>query len=137
MGQIIGVVASNFKYYPRVKALIEQKINYVYYQDQRRQQYEDRLLARVNMAIQELEEQNQPVTPTSVSEIIGISSASLLEYMQVKTLLDQKTNASQYLQMMMASHRFEDELLIKVEAALQQLTARGQKVTRRAIGEVV
>ena len=37
----------------------------------------------------------------------------------------------------MASHRFEDELLVKVQAAAQQLRDQGQKVTRRSIGEIV
>ncbi len=137
VSEITGEHQSNFKYYPRVKALLEKKVNYVSYQDQRRQQTEDGILAKVTTAIQDLDERDQPITATSVSEIAGISPNSLMEYQRVKALLEERTNASQYSQMIMASHRFEDELLVKVQAVAQQLKDQGQKVTRRSIGEIV
>ena len=137
VSEITGVHQSNFKFYPRVKTFLEKKVNYVSYQDQRRQQTEDGIFAKVRTAIQDLDERDQPITATSVSEIVGISPNSLIEYPRVKALLEQRTNASQYSQMIMASHRFEDELLVKVQAAAQQLRDQGQKVTRRSIGEIV
>jgi transcriptional regulator with XRE-family HTH domain len=65
VSEITGVPPSNFEYYPRVKALLDQKINYISYQDQRRQQAENEMLAKVRKAIQDLEERNQPITATS------------------------------------------------------------------------
>ncbi len=137
VSEITGVPPSNFEYYPRVKALLDQKINYVSYQDQRRQQTENEMLAKVRTAIQDLEGRNQPITATSVSEITGISPNSLIEYPRVKALLERRTNATRYSKSIMVSHRFEDELLVKVEAAVKQLKDQGQKVTRRSIGVIV
>ena len=137
VSEITGVDQSNFKFYPRVKTLLENKVNYVFYHDQRRQQTEDEILVKVSTAIQDLDERDQPVTATAVGEIVGISPNSLIEYARVKSLLEQRINASQYSKSIIASHRFEDALLVKVQAAEQQLRDKGQKVTRRSIGEIV
>ena len=55
VSEITGVHQSNFKFYPRVKTLLEKKVNYVSYQDQRRQQTEDGIFAKVRTAIQDLD----------------------------------------------------------------------------------
>jgi DNA-binding XRE family transcriptional regulator len=137
VSEITGVPSSNFDYYPRVKALLDQKINYVSYQDRRRQQTENEMLAKVRTAIQDLEEHNQPITANAVSEMTDIYPNSLIEYPRVKALLERRTNATEYSISITARHRFEDELLVKVEAAAQQLKDQGQKVTRRSIGVIV
>src|SRR5437764_1302362 len=100
-----GLHISNCEYYARVKALLDQKINYVSYQDQRRQQTENEMLAKVRTAIQDLEGRNQPITATSVSEITCISPNSLIEYPRVKALLERRTNATRYSKSIMVSNR--------------------------------
>lgn len=66
-----------------------------------------------------------------------LEPSTLAEYPRVRSLLNQKINASYYFQMILASHRFEDELFAKVEVAIRQLEECGQKVTRKAIGQRV
>jgi hypothetical protein len=76
------------------------------------------------------------VTQQAVSRLIGVPSTNFYVYPSVKSLFEQR--AHQYYQYQEErGKRFEDELLVKVEEAIELLRNSGQPITQQSISNLV
>ena len=132
--EIAGMTPPGLKGYPRVKELLARYSGqHCHYIIRRSSLREDELVAEVEMAIKHLTEMAQPLTQVSIAHSVGVNLSSLKKYPKVRKMVEQNA---------VRNHRDrvfqkENELLEKVEAAVEQLTALGERITQRAIGRIV
>ena len=137
VGKLVGVDPTYFRDHPHINMLLKESLKKyrTLYDLKRYQEKEEELLLKVEIAIRELEASHQPVTQRAIGRIVGTRPEKLLTYPRIKALLQQKANWSQRQQEQVCSH--EDDLLVRVEIALQQLEALGKAKTLRAVGQLV
>lgn len=137
IGNLVGVDPTYFRDHPHINMLLKESMMkyHTFYDLKRNQEKEEELLLKVEVAIQELEASHQPVTQRSIGRIVGKRPEKLKVYPRIEALLQQKANWSQRQQEQVRSH--EDDLLVRVEIALQQLEALGKAKTLRAVGQIV
>ncbi len=132
--EIVGMTPPGLKGYPKVKDLLAryagQHCHYIIRKSSFR---EDELVAEVEMAIKNLIEMAQPLTQVSIAHSVGVNLSSLKKYPNVRAIVEQYA-ARNYRDRVFQK---ENELLEKVEAAVKQLTALGERITQRAIGRIV
>lgn len=86
----VGKSRSTLRQYPRVKALLEQKVTLHHvYQRRRDQTEEEELVQRVKEAIIDLTDRGEHITPSKVARKVKISREVLMQYPQVIFLLEQ------------------------------------------------
>ncbi len=137
VGQLVGVSSTNFRLYPRVRDLLMQSI------DTYRERYEHLvseqetlILAKVVGAIDLLENDGYPVTKRAVSRLIGISSRAFIKFASIKSLFEQRAG-QQYAYQKDQSKQREEELLVKVERAIELLRELGQPITQQSLCDIV
>jgi len=137
VGNLVGVDSTYFRDHPRINMLLKEgmKKYRTFYDLKRNQEKEEELLRKVEIAVQELEASHRPVTQSAIGRIVGKRPEKLKVYPRVQALLQQKVNWPQRQQEQVRSH--EDDLLVRVEMALQQLEALGKSKTLRAVGQLV
>ncbi len=137
VGRLIGVTASNFRLYPRVKELLDRRVGiYSLKYVQQAHERERTLAIKVEGAIKLLEDHGQPVTQAAVSRLIGIPRAYLRRYPSIKALFEQRAGQYYRHQVELACQR-EDQLVVGVLGAIAQLQAAGLPVTQRNVSEIV
>ncbi len=137
VGQLVGVSSANFRLYPRVRELLMQRI------DAYRERYEPlvseqetHLLAKVVEAIELLEKKGYPVTQRAVSRLIGVSVPIFRKFARIKSLFEQRADQQYEYQADQGQQR-EEELLLKVEEAIELLKKRGQPITQQSLSDLV
>jgi len=137
VGKLVGVSSSNFKLYPRVRDLLMQRI------DAYRERYgpfvseqEKHLLVKVVEAIELLEKKGYPVTQVAVSRLTGISVQKIMKHSSIRSLFEQRAEQQYEYQAIQRKQR-EEELLVKVEEAIELLKKLGKPITQQSLGDIV
>jgi hypothetical protein len=135
--KLVGVDNTYFRDHPHINLLLKESMKKyrAFYYLKRNQEREEELILKVEFAIQELEASHHPVTRRAIGSIIGKKPEKLMIYPRLEALLQQRVNWPQRRQEQVSSH--EEDLLMRVEMALQQLEALGKTKTLRAIGQLV
>jgi len=129
----VGKSRTTLRQYPRVNALLEQKITLHHvYQRRREQPEEEELVQRVKQAITDLANRGEHITPRKVAYKVKISRDVLAQYPQVVALLEQ----SGYTKRKPRSAR-EEELLELVREAIQACKVSGQPITKERLSSMV
>ncbi len=137
VGKLVGVDPTYFKYHPHLNVLLKESAEKTRSSNHIKniQRKEEELLIKVQNAIQELEESNQPVTQRAIGRIVGKRPDKLKTYPLIKDLLQQRAYWPQ--RQKEQSLCREDDLMLRIEAALQQLEESGQRKTLSALGQIV
>lgn len=136
VGNIVGVPVRRFRFYPESQALIKQHASYLHPKTQQARLREDEMVESVQRAIQLLEASHQRVTGTTVCRTAGISRSCLTTYPCLRTIVDQHADTRCRAQLERITQR-ENELLVQVEEAVRKLRSLNQRVTQKAIAEMV
>jgi len=122
----VGKSRSTLRQYPRVNALLEQKVTLHHvYQRRRDQPEEEELMQRVRQAIIDLADRGEHITPRNVARKVNISREVLMQqYPQVVLLLEQ----GGYKKRKPRSAR-QEELLGLVRDAIHACRVSGQPIT--------
>jgi predicted heme/steroid binding protein len=129
----VGKSHSNLRRYPRVNALLKQKVTLHHvYQRRRVQPEEEALVQRVKEAIIDLTDCREHITPRMVARKMKISQEVLMQYPQVVLLLEQIG----YKKRKPSSER-EEELLDLVRDAIYACKASGQPITKVKLNNMV
>lgn len=129
----VGQNRTTLRNYPRVNALIEQKISRHHaYQRRRTQPEEEELLQQVKEAIIDLTGCGEHVTLTKVARKVHFSEVVLILYPQVALLIEQ----SRYKRRERRIER-EKELLNLVKDAIQECRQNGQPITKDRLSRMV
>ncbi len=135
----VGISLSDLRCYPRVKTLLEQCSSELNSASRKKSlANEDRILAEVKKAIAQLNTSGMPITQKAIGEIVGISVSALRRYSRVYTLLMQV--AGQYHLEQYRSEQanfYEDELVVKMEKAVELLESLGEPVTHRGVSRIM
>ena len=131
--EMVGKSRSGLRKYPRVNALLEQKITrHHVYQRRRGQPEEEELVQRVKQAIIDLTDRGEHITPRKVAHIVKISREVLMRYPQVVVLLEQ----SGYKKRKPRAAR-EEELLDLLREAIHACKVNGQPITKERLSSIV
>jgi len=136
VSQIVGIPSQRFAYYPQAQTLLKRHAQYQNQMTQRVRLREDEIVAGVQRAIQQLEENQQRVTMNAVCRIVGISPSCFTTYPCIKALLDQRADHRSRIQLEKAIQR-ENELFLHVEEAIRELRSLNRQVTQKAIAALV
>lgn len=99
-------------------------------------QESETLLDKVRNAIQSIREKGKKVTVAEITRITGVLDKKLYQDSQVKEILDQEVESSNY-QVRVNKEKFEMMVVRQVEAAIKTLRNSGQLVTKKAIMETI
>jgi transcriptional regulator with XRE-family HTH domain len=97
-----------------------------------RQQREDELVRRIQLAVETLKAQGRPLLQQAVCELVGMSLTALSNYPRAKAALSWVAQ-EQRRDIQRQNQRREQELILRVEQAIGSLQAEGKRVTKRAI----
>lgn len=99
-----------------------------------KQAKERKLLARVQEAIQCLQQQGQPVTKTNISQRVGHCLLTLRQYPEIQLIL-QRVGERYRRELQAARRQRAAAVMEKVQAAVRQLQAAHQPVTQAAVSQ--
>lgn len=97
--------------------------------------YEEQLLEKARLAVQELDQAGKPITHRAVSSLTGISSSAIIRHPRVKKLVGQFVDYA--LQQCKHADECEQALLEEVRAGVVDLEQRQQPVIYKAIGQQI
>jgi transcriptional regulator with XRE-family HTH domain len=132
ISEIVGVPASKLNSYAQIKDLFTRSVPTT-------RQYrfqEDKLIEEIEGVVQQLKESRQIITQRAIAKLIGISPSGLRFYPRAKALIDQYASWYHYYERRQRG-KVGDELVAKVEDAIDQLRTNGLPVTQYAIGSVL
>jgi hypothetical protein len=101
-----------------------------------RQQHEDELVRRIQLAVETLKAQGRPLLQQTVCELVGLSLTALRNYPGAKAALSWVAQ-EQRRDIPRQSQRREQELILRVEQVIDSLQAEGKRVTKSAIANQV
>jgi len=131
--EMVGKSRSTLRWYPRVNTLLQQKLTrHHVYQRRRAQPTEEELMQRVKVALMDLSDHGEHITPGKIAQKVKISQEVLLQYPQVVMLLGQYG----YQKRKPRSERVE-ELLNLVKDAITTCKVSGQPITKRRLSGMV
>ena len=128
----VGKSRNTLKGYPRVNALLEQKVtrHHVFQRLRDQPELED-LVQQVKQAIIDLAGCGEHVTPSKIARKVHLSQAVLMQYPEVVLLLEQ----SGYQKRKLLER--EEELLDLVKNAIHVCRASGQPITKEGLSSMV
>jgi len=133
----IGMDRTTLITYPGVKALLDEHLqSYRLYQQQHFVQCEEQLLGQVEAAIAELEARAEPVTQRAICKMVGKSRSTLKQYPRISALLVRKATRHHMIQRL-RTQPTEEELVRKVEEAIDDLSSEGKPITQATLGRMV
>ena len=97
---------------------------------------EEQTLKQVEAAIQHLKRQGGPITMRTIRNLVGISTSRLRCYPQVDSLLTECLKEQVGQGVLMKNQR-EEELVKLVEQAIEDLRARGSRVSQQRIADLL
>lgn len=131
--EMVGMSRPGLRKYPRVNALLEQKITrHHVYQRRRVQPEEEELVQRVKEVIIDLTDRGEHITPSKVARKVKISRNVLVQYPLVVLLLEQRG----YKKRKPRSAR-EEELLDLVREAIHACKVSGRPITKARLSSMV
>lgn len=128
---------STLRYYPRVRLLLEQIVT-----DHRKERAaavskrELELLERVQQAIEQLRSEGCEVTQHAIRDRVGVALPTLRRFAQVRSLL-QAYALPRTTVPTTKPPLDEDELMVQVLQAIDELRFQGELITQQAIGKLV
>lgn len=126
----VGMSTDGLIYYPQVRAILRANKAKPQGQD------EEALLTRVREAVAHLEVSGARLSRTAVAHQLGLNACTLTNYPRIKSFLAEQV--SQYRQRRTNQRQQrETELLLQVQQGIELLGATGDRVTQKAIGELV
>ncbi len=131
VGRIVGFPPTILKEYPRVVALLKQISEKVI------PQRHAELLAKVRVAIQELEESGQQVTHAAICRKICMRPSNLYQYPEVISLVQLVVKERKAQDYVRRFHLREEELILQVSNAIINLQVAGSPISARAIANSV
>ncbi len=131
VSEIVGLTLPSLHYYPRVKAILQAN------KAQNLPQDEDELIDKVQAALISLETVGAMVSKKAVSAIIGVTPGTLEYYPRVRTFLATQITEKRQEHQAKQRQRREDELVTKVQQAIELLASKGRSVTQTAVCEIV
>jgi hypothetical protein len=131
----VGVPLGKLRRYPRVRPLLEQYPTQDPSKERRFVARENDLVTRIELAVEELISSEQPLTQSSICEIVGIDSSNLRQYPQARVVLLHLI--SQHSSGLPKKALEGEELVVRVQEAIEELEARGERVTQQAVGKIV
>src|SRR6266699_3170900 len=135
----VGISLSELRAYPRVKTLLEQSSSQLYSASREKWLVnEDRIIVEVKKAIAQLDSSGLPITQKAIGEIVGIPVSTLRHYSRVYALLRQVAGQHRLEQYHSEQANFhEDELVVKLEKAVELLESLGEPVTHRGVSRIM
>jgi transcriptional regulator with XRE-family HTH domain len=138
LADLVGVSAPVFRYYPKVKALVDQHTGRQEAAGELPSTREDELVAQVEHAITQLQSLGQPFTQGAISEMVGVRVSVLLNYPRVNALLKQVTSIYHQDRKRAEQALLSEEVVAaNVEKAVRQLECLGKLVTQRAVSTMM
>jgi transcriptional regulator with XRE-family HTH domain len=131
----VGVPLGNLRRYPRVRALLEQYPSQDPSKERRFVARENDLVTRIELAVEELISAGQPLTQSSICEIVGVDSSNLRQYPRARVVLLHLI--SQYGSSRPKKVLSGEELVVRVQVAIEELESYGQRVTQQAVGKMI
>ncbi|HYT45073.1 MAG TPA: hypothetical protein VEP90_22290, partial [Methylomirabilota bacterium] len=135
----VGIPLSELRCYPRVKMLLEQCSSQLYSASRKESlANEDAIIVEVKKAIVQLDTIGAPITQKAIGQIVGIPVSVLRSYSRVYALLMQvagRDRLEQYRTEQAFLH--EDELVVKLEKAVELLESLGEPVTQRGVSRIM
>ena len=139
IGEIVGVDPSSLKWYPRVAVLLEQHASKLHYDSRGQSLLREReLMIKIEAAIAQLEATGQPITQRTIARVVEVPLPNLKVYERIDTHLKQVASRRH-----LDHHRAEEailsenEMVVKVERAIEHLEASGEPVTQRAVSRII
>jgi len=131
ISKIVGLTPTGLRYYPRVKTILQA------HKGKNLPQDEDELLGKVQAALISLESAGVMVSKKAVSNILGLTSGALEYYPRVRAFVAAQITEKQPEHRAKQRQRREEELVTRVQQAIELLTSGGRPVTQTAICEIV
>jgi AcrR family transcriptional regulator len=131
IAKIVGVHPTTLRKRLKSKELIDCSV----IKEQRRKQRENTLVLQVESAIEQLRSLGRPITQGAIVKIVGISAQNLRAYPRVETLIEESMLPDKRYKR--RTSRDENDMLEKVELAIQGLSDCDQRVTLAAIVKTV
>jgi Trp operon repressor len=138
--RIVGLKYKTLIRYPRVKAILDQcTVKQNSYRVKNRQEREQALVERVQVAMQMLEYKKAPMSQREVAKLVGLTLGTLHKYPRVRAILEEWSKDH---------HRFPkrrkeapediaekqgEELIERVPAAIRELVDLGETISQRSV----
>ena len=131
VSEIVGLSPIGLCYYPRVKAILQAN------NCQNLPQDEDELIDKIQAALISLESAGAMVSKKAVCAIIGVTPGILEYYPRVRAFVSAQITERRQEHQAKQRQRRENELVTKVQQAIELLISRGKPVTQIAVCEIV
>lgn len=124
-----GLCDSTWSVSSPARAFIDQHLTSRYLdRSLKQEEREAALLTQIEEAVHHLEHVGKPVTFLAVGKIVGSNSTTLRSYPRVRALVEENAHFRGR-----QATRSEEEVLIEVQRAIQELVKRGQSVTYSSV----
>lgn len=125
----VGLSTDGLIYYPQVRAILRAN-------KAEPPHREEALLARVREVVADLEASQARLSRTAVARQVGLTVCSLTYYPRIKSFLTEQVSRYQQRRISQRQQR-ETELLRQIQQGIDLLSASGDCMTQKAIGELV
>src|SRR5258708_18698870 len=133
--EFIHVAEMSLQKYPRVKALMERLSEELYTNRKMQKQFREmELLGAVQRAVDQLNDLRATITYVAVGRIVGIHPNTFKCYPLVIAFLRQSLTALHRTEM---SLQYEEELVLKVEEAIQLMISSGRHLTQSMVAKTL
>jgi transcriptional regulator with XRE-family HTH domain len=137
IAHIVGIGPSSLKRYAGIRDIFRRvAAERAQLKQLHRQQREQRLVVQIQEAVSHLETHDQPLTQANIIQLVGVSRSTLINFSQVRTLLNQ-IKAKRISTINFEAEQRDQALIEKTKQAAETLTRLGQRVTKHAIGQLV
>jgi uncharacterized membrane protein len=130
IADLVGMSTDGLIYYPQVRAILRAN------KAEPQRHDEDALLVRVQKAVADLEASEARVSQAAVARQIGRAICTFYYYPQVKSFLREQVARYRQRRTRQRQQR-EAELVEQVYQAIELLATKNNRVTQKAIGEMV
>ena len=140
ISEIVGRPVGALKSYSRVRALLMQVAGQDRLEQLHTEQanlHEDELVVQLEEAVKLLESHGEAVTQRAISRIMGLSATALNYYPKLVSRLNGMVSKKRRQSKLLQAKAREDELVIKVLEAIEQLQLLGQTITVIAVARII
>jgi transcriptional regulator with XRE-family HTH domain len=137
IARIVGMTIAGLKKYLRVRTILQQVVEERYRPPRQvDQDREQKLVAQVQAAAQQLASRGRPFTQKELAALTDLSLNSLQRYPRVRMLLAEIAQQQRQLRVLKVQQQVET-LLVKVQQAIETLKQSEHPLTQKKIAEVV
>jgi hypothetical protein len=136
ISRLVGVNKNTLRRNAKVRSLLEQYERLNHHHTKQFLSRENELIAKLEAAIKKLEISGLQITQQTVCGMADIQFRALRNYTRAKSFLVDSVKGHQAL-LLEEFLSFEEELVVKVERAIQQLEAQGEPVTKKAVAKII